>query len=248
VDDPYQHSAEFIDLLIRDHWKLIGPTLTHALRLVDPAQGPLVDIGAGSGIGTRLAADTVADLEILAVEPSPALRAVLLSRVADSHDLQGRVTVLADQFQTAVLPDRLSGVIAMNVLGHFSPDERQQLWSLLANRLSPGGPALFNVLPPAEPVAVPDSLMAQVTVGRHRYEGWAMAEPGGDDLLLWHMTYRTLRDGQMLDERRATYRWWVASQQRLADELAVHGLSVEAAGPAEAGLFLVRGHSGRSSS
>jgi SAM-dependent methyltransferase len=241
VDDPYQHSAEFIDLLIRDHWKLIGPTLTHALRSVDPTQGPLVDIGAGSGIGTRLAADTIPDLEVLAVEPSPALRAVLLSRLVDSHNLQRRVTVLADRLQTATLPDRLSAVIAMNVLGHFSPDERLQLWTLLADRLSPGGPALFNLLPPAEPVPVPDSLMAQVTIGRHRYEGWARAEPAGDDLLLWHMTYRTLQDGRMLDERRVTYRWWVASQQRLADELAMHGLSVERAGPAETGLFLVRG-------
>jgi SAM-dependent methyltransferase len=241
VNDPYQQSAEFIDLMIRDHWKLIGPTITNTLRSVDPVQGPLVDIGAGGGIGTRLTADTLPDLQILAIEPSPALRAVLLSRLADSHDLRWRATVLADRLQTATLPDRLSAVIAMNVLGHLPPDDRRQLWMLLADRLSPGGPALFNLLPPTEPMPVPNSIMSQVAIGHRRYEGWARAEPGGDDLLLWHMTYRTLQNGQLLDERRATYRWWVLSEQHLVDELAVHGLSAERTGPAEAGLFLVRG-------
>jgi hypothetical protein len=83
--------------------------------------------------------------------------------------------------------------------------------------------------------------MSQVIIGRRRYEGWARAEPGGDDLLLWHMTYCTVDNGRVLDECRATYRWWVLSEQRLADELSVHGLSVQRTGPAEAGLFLVRG-------
>jgi hypothetical protein len=55
------------------------------------------------------------------------------------------------------------------------------------------------------------------------------------------MTYRTLQDGRMLYERRATYAWWVLSERHLADELAAHGLSVDPAGPAEAGLYLVRG-------
>jgi SAM-dependent methyltransferase len=239
VDDSYQQSAEFIDLMIRDHWKLIGPTVAHALRSVDPSQGPLADIGAGSGIGTRLAAETVPDLEILAIEPSAGLRAVLLSHLADSDDLRRRVTVLAGRLQTAMLPERLSAVIAMNVLGHFPPDDRRRLWSLLADRLSAGGPALLNLTPPTEPVSVPDSLMSQVSIGRHCYEGWARAEPGGDDLLLWHMTYRTLDNGRVVDERHATYRWWVLSEQRLTDELAMHGLSVERTGPSEAGLFMV---------
>jgi SAM-dependent methyltransferase len=239
VDDPYEQSAEFIDLLIRDHWRLIGPVVAGALRSADPTQGPLVDIGAGSGIGTRLAADTLPDLEILAIEPSPALRAVLLSRLADSDDLRRRVTVLAERLQIATLPERLGAVMAINVLGHFPPDDRRRLWKLLADRLHPGGPALVNLLPPTEPTPVPDSLMAQTTIGRRRYEGWARAEPGGHDLLRWHMTYRTLQDGQVIDQRQASYSWWVLSQQQLTDELTQHGLSAEPTGPAETGLFLV---------
>ena len=53
------------------------------------------------------------------------------------------------------------------------------------------------------------------------------------------MTYRTLDNGRIVDERHTTYRWWVLSEQRLTEELAVHGLSVERTGPSEAGLFLV---------
>jgi SAM-dependent methyltransferase len=241
VEDPYEQSAEFIDLLIRDHWKLVAPVVTDALRSLDPARGPLVDVGAGSGIGTRLAAEATPDLEILAVEPSPALRAVLLARLADRDDLRRRVTVIAEPLQTATLPERLGAVMAMNVLGHFPPEDRRWLWKLLGDRLAPGGPALVNLLPPAEPVPVPESRMAEVSIGRRRYEGWARAEPGGHDLLRWHMTYRTFQDDRMLDERRVTYAWWVLSERRLAEELAEYGLSVDPAGPAEAGLYLVRG-------
>jgi hypothetical protein len=64
------------------------------------------------------------------------------------------------------------------------------------------------------------------SIGRRPYEGRARAEPGGDDLLVWHMTYRTLEDGRVLDERRATANWWVFPLKRLADELAEYGLSV----------------------
>jgi hypothetical protein len=98
----------------------------------------------------------------------------------------------------------------------------------------------LNILPPAEPVPVPSTVMAKVTIGRRRYEGSAWAEPGGGDLLLWHMTYRTLEDGRVLDELQTTHRWWVLSEQRLVDELAVHELAIEQTGPAEAGLYLIR--------
>jgi hypothetical protein len=54
------------------------------------------------------------------------------------------------------------------------------------------------------------------------------------------MTYRTLADGQVVQERLASYRWWVPSAERLAGEVAAHGLAVQRIGAAEAGLWLIR--------
>ncbi len=62
------------------------------LRQAAPGQGPIVDIGAGTGLGTLLVADTVPGGEVIAVEPSPILRAVLLSRLAADDGLRQRVT------------------------------------------------------------------------------------------------------------------------------------------------------------
>jgi SAM-dependent methyltransferase len=241
VRDPYQQSAEFIDLMIRDAWGQIGPAVTQGLGSADPARGPVVDVGAGSGIGTRLIAEALPGVEIVALEPSVAMRAVLLARVADSPELRRRVTVLADPVQTARLPERCSAVVALHMLGHLPPEDRRGLWRLLASRLEGGGLALVNLLPPIEPVVVPDTVMADVAVGRRRYQGWARAEPAGADQVVWHMTYRTLSDGEVVDERQASYRWWVLSEERLAGELAVHGLAAQRIGPAEAGLWLIRG-------
>lgn len=77
--DQYQLASEHFDLLIVDTWCALRPTLAN----VDPAAGPILDIGASTGIGTRTIAELVPAADIVAVEPSPSLRAGLFSRLAD---------------------------------------------------------------------------------------------------------------------------------------------------------------------
>ncbi|MDP4511315.1 class I SAM-dependent methyltransferase [Nonomuraea turcica] len=234
--DEYEQSAEFIDVMIAPSWEATSPALAEALRGVS---GPIVDVGAGGGHGTRLIAATVADAEILAVEPSPGLRSVLLARVNESAELRDRVTVLPEGLLEAELPDRLGAVVAMSVIGHFDPAGRRQIWALLAERLLPGGRAVLNLLPPTQAMAVPDSRFADVRLGRRRYEGWGRAEPAGPDRLTWHMTYRTYHDDRLVGEVQVDYDWWVLDGQRLKEELSEHGLVASHTGPEELGMYVI---------
>ncbi|MEV2271951.1 class I SAM-dependent methyltransferase [Nonomuraea africana] len=236
VADEYERSAEFIDVMIAPHWAVLGPPLEEALRGITD---PVVDVGAGGGHGTRVVAKAV-EAEIVAVEPSPALRSVLMARVNEASELRDRVTVLPEGLLDAELPHRLGAVVAMNVLGHFAPADRQRIWTLLAERLVPGGRAVLNLQPPTEPATVPETRSADVRLGRRRYEGWGRAEPAGPDRITWHMTYRTYHDDRLTDEVTASYDWWVLNEQQLTAELAGHDLKPARTGPAELGMYLIR--------
>jgi SAM-dependent methyltransferase len=192
--DEYALSAEYIDIMSAEPWKSFGPALSCALHGLEPDGAPIIDVGAGSGLGTQVIAQSLAEVEIVAVEPSVSLRSVLLARSNGDERLRSRVTVLTDDFLGARLPDRWGGMVAMNVIGHFDRSQRIRMWSLLAERLAPAGRAILNLLPPTTAVAVPEARGSTVRVGRRRYEGWARAEPAGENQLTWHMTYRTYHD------------------------------------------------------
>lgn len=239
MNDPYERSAEYIDIMIADVWDAFGPALTEALEGVEATTGTIVDLGAGSGRGVRAVCAALADSSpVLAVEPSPALRAVLLARVHEDTRLRRRVTVAPGGALDTPLPDRVRAVMAMNVIGHLSPPERHELWARIASRLAPGGCVIVNLAPPATPSHVPPSLMAHLTVGGLAYEGWASAEPSGDRRITWHMTYRTLRQGRPLSEVTVDYEWWVLDEAELARELAEYGLSLRPVGPPDLGLYV----------
>jgi hypothetical protein len=206
VADQYKRSAEFVDVMIASHWAALAPPLSQALRGVT---GPIVDVGAGGGQGTRVIAEAVPEAEIVAVEPS------------------------------AALPQKLGAVVAMNVIGHFDPAGRQRIWSLLTERLVPGGRAVLNLQPPTEPMTVPESRFADVRVGRRGYEGWGRAEPAGPDRITWRMAYHTYHDDQLVDELEVAYAWWVLDERQLRAELGGHGLAPAPTGPAGLGMYLI---------
>jgi predicted O-methyltransferase YrrM len=92
MSDQYRESAEYIDVMSRVAWQELGPLLAGALTTAKPVSGPVVDLGAGTGLGTLVIAKALPEAEIIAVEPSSGLRAVLLSKVYDDPDLARRVT------------------------------------------------------------------------------------------------------------------------------------------------------------
>ncbi|MCT2590853.1 class I SAM-dependent methyltransferase [Streptomyces sp. N2-109] len=234
----YDRTAEFVATLLPAAWAALGPALSRALDGLDTSTGPVVDVGAGSGESTAALARALPDAEILAVEPHPALRTALVARIAGDADLAGRVTVLGTDVLSAALPERISGLVAMNVIGHLPPGERRALWGILAAKLHAGGLAVLNLYPPTRPESVPAAAMGEVTLGRRGYTGTAAAEPAGEEAVTWHMTYRTTEDGRLVDEFTASDLWYVFTPERLAAELAGHGLRVTA-GDSAHGLQLI---------
>ncbi|RKS09149.1 hypothetical protein DFP74_4878 [Nocardiopsis sp. Huas11] len=238
--DDYAHSAEFIDVMIAGWWEAFGGHVAEAVASMKGAEGPVIDVGAGGGAGTRVLLDTLPEAEVIAVEPAPGLRAVLLSRAADPVWSGGRVTVDGEDLLSARLPERFGGLLAMNVLGHFTPLQRARIWEMLAQRLAPGSVALVNLLPPQEPTTVERTMMSEFTVGRRDYRGWSAAEPTGPESVRWSMTYEVYEGGERVRSTDVDYDWWVLTGEGLRAEAARHGLDAAPTGPDEAGLYLLR--------
>lgn len=238
--DEYQRSVEYVDVLLAEPWHLYGPLVAAGLDGVDPAAGPVVDVGAGTGRGVLALAAALPEVEILAVEPSVAMRAVLMARVGSDDDLRRRVTVVAGDLESVRSAERFSAVLAMNMIGHLDRSARRSFWATLAGRLASGAPALVNLQPPAEAVEIAETPTSEVAVGRYTYQGSGHAIPTGADQVTWHMTYRTLDSGVPVAEEQAAYAWWVLSEAGLRDEASAAGLDIAAIGPAEAGLYVLR--------
>lgn len=223
----YGPTAPFYDLLAGPWWDTLSPALASALAGVDPAAGPVVDLGAGTGLSTLATADAVPGSEVWAVEPSPDMRTVLLSRLALRTDLHDRVTVVPTAAQGLGWPDRVAGVVAANMIGHLPPADRRRLWATLAERLAPGAPAVVGLQPPARPEALPPTRNAAIRLGGDTYEGWSAATPTGPDSVRWTMTYRITRGGETHHEAVTHFDWWTLSAADVAAEADAAGLTCE---------------------
>lgn len=222
--DTYEQVAEYYDLMALERWQQLGPALLAAFAGVDPAAGPLLDLGAGTGLITVALADALPGMAIVAVEPSRAMRTALIARLVTRADLPGRITVFPADFATVELPPRLGGAVALGMLGHLAHAERRALWRVLAERLAPGAPAVIEIQPPSRPVPVPLARFTHIRVGEHDYEGWARAEPVGPDRLRWTMTYRTLHGDRLIDERVAESVFLTLGADEMEDEARAAGL------------------------
>ncbi|WP_432162614.1 Gfo/Idh/MocA family oxidoreductase [Streptomyces tendae] len=209
---PYTPSAEFFDLVAAEHTATASaPAVAALLADADLSSGPVVDIGAGTGLVTEAVARARPDAEILACEPAAGMRAVLTSRVFSDPDLRSRVTVTADAAPDLDLPDQVSVVLLCGVLGHLDADERARLWRRLNRRLAPGGLVVVELMQFEEPLTLPETRLATATAGRHRYE-WsfgAAPEETEDGVMRLHSTWRVYREDATEAEREVhdSYRW-----------------------------------------
>ena len=238
--DEYERSADYVDIMLDAPWRALGPLVAEGLTGYEPTRGPIVDVGAGTGRGVLAAAAAAPTAEIVAVEPSRAMRAVLMARVGADDDLRHRVTVVNGDHTSPQLPDRYGAVLALNVIGHLDPRARAGFWAMLAQRLAPDATALVNLQPPPEAVEVPATAFATVTLGRLTYQGSGRAEPAGTDQVMWHMTYRTVDEEGTVSEEHVSYRWWVLSEAGLQDEVTAAGLLAEAVDPEAMAMFVLR--------
>lgn len=241
TDDVYAPLAEFYDVLAIGFVEALRGPVARALVGADASVGAVLDIGAGTGLSTLLVADALPEAPILAIEPSPTLRAILTSRIAARADLRGRVTVVPNRFAecAAQLPDQVGGAVLLGSLGHLQDAERRELWKFLARALGRGCPAVLQLLAPERPEVHPFKRYASEQIGRRTYEGWSAAEPAGAHSMQWTMTYRILENGHLLDERTVRQDYVTLGENDLVSEAAAAGLECESVG---AGLVrIVRG-------
>jgi phospholipid N-methyltransferase len=232
LDDPYAAAtAEFYELLATAHWRRTGAELVGLLDGVDPTAGPIVDVGAGTGVGLPYLLDAVPAADLYAIEPSRAMRTALHIRLLLDPRLSGRVTVDPRPLKDA-LPDRACAVVLSAVLGHLDEIDRYRLWRFTAEQLPAGAPVVVEVLPPYRPIVVEPVRYAAVPVGRFTYEGWQSGEPAGDRLMRWAMSYRVLDGDTVLSEQSvvSTYRCWSPDDVRA--EVEPFGLTVTEHGDA----------------
>lgn len=237
--DLYAVNGEWYDAVSASMWTPLGPALARVLAPLGVAEGTVVDLGAGTGLGTQVLARSAPGCEVLAIEPSASLRTGLMSRVVADDDLRSRVTVLCDLGGAiASLPPSLAGFSALNMLGHLDASARRLLWQVLGERLEPGGLAVVGLQPPGRPETVPERDFGGQQVGRRSYGGSARAEPSGPGQVTWHLRWTCRQDGVVVEERRASSTWWTVSAADLERETSVAGLRCTVA-DADLGLFVL---------
>jgi len=230
--DPYgTATAEFYELLATAHWERTGLELLELLDGVDPADGPIVDVGAGTGVGLPYLLAAVPDAEVYAIEPSKSMRTALHTRLLLDPSLHGRVTVDPRPIAEA-LPGRASAVVLSAVLGHLDGSERSRLWRYAVDHMPTGAPMIVEVLPPHRPIVVENTRYRSLSVGRFTYEGWQSGEPADERTMRWTMTYRVLDGDTLVSEQcvTSTYRCW--SPDDIRSELEPFGLSMTEHGDA----------------
>lgn len=226
--DPYAAAtAEFYDLLATAHWDVFGPQLVGLLAGTDPSAGPIIDVGAGTGVGLSYLVAAVPDARIVAIEPSMAMRTALHIRLALSDALRSMTTVDPRPFAKADLPEQVSAVVVSAALGHLTDHERQRLWQLVVERLPVGAPAVVEVLPPTRPIVVPPTRYRSLTVGDFVYEGWQEGEPVDDHTMRWTMTYRVLAEPETIAEYRVVSAWRCLAVDDIRAEVTPLGLDLE---------------------
>ncbi|MFF2505873.1 class I SAM-dependent methyltransferase [Streptomyces sp. NPDC058067] len=216
--DYYTPTAEFYDLVGGQHWAHSDPALASALTGTDTGHGPVLDLGAGTGRATDVIARVLPDAHILAVEPSPAMRTALTSRVVRSEDLRPRVTVVAASAQEVELPERLSAAVICGVVGYLDPEERAELWGRLLPRLPEGAPVVVELMALRTPQPVAPMRIARQRLGEQEYEAWLTGEPCGPDRMRWSATWRVLRGGKVVREVDVTHEWYTFGIEDLAAE------------------------------
>ncbi len=220
----YAVTAQFYDAMASEQHRAVDAQIAEVLEGLRKTDHPVVDIGAGTGLTTRVIAGALPEAEILAVEPDPAMRSALMARVWSDTDLRRRVSILPMSVLDAPLPPVISAAVASATIVHFSPREREQLLEMLSARLSRAGCAVVEIQCPAAD-DVPELCVGTAQVGRVTYQGWASAQRIDDSRQRWRVRYRAELDGVEIDRQCAEYVCWAASAETVLSEAQAAGLS-----------------------
>jgi hypothetical protein len=227
--DPYgEATAEFYDLLETAMWDTFGLQMLDVLAGVDPADGPIIDVGSGTGIGLAYLRAAVPGVRLLAIEPSKAMRVALHTRLSEFTELREQTTVVPTTFGDAPLPERASAMVLSALIGHLSDEERTRLWSYVAEHTPQGAPVVVGILPPARPLRVELVKYGERRIGDHVYEGWQSGVPIDERRMMWTMTYKVVDAAtrETVAEYTATAPWRCDGVDDIRREISPYGLTM----------------------
>lgn len=223
--------ADLYDALAVPLWESLRAAIDQALRPYRGRSGLAVDLGAGTGLSTVAIAAALPRCEVMAAEPSAAMRGCLLTRLVTS-DLTGRVTVLpcgaAEVVDDVIEP--VTVFSAVNMVGQLDPRTRQRLWSWLSTWLTADGVAMIGPIPETEATTSdPEEVtFATARVGRRTYTGASRTEVVDDQGGWWHLTWRVTAGDRQLEVRTAAFPWHRgAVRSVITAELEQAGLAVQ---------------------
>ncbi|MDX3110787.1 class I SAM-dependent methyltransferase [Nonomuraea angiospora] len=186
LTDPYGVAAVHWDHL---H---VGPrsaALVSFFADLAPPGGHALEIGPGTGRMTLAVAGRAASVHCL--EPSPGMRAVLMTKLAGRPDLRQRVTVLAGAAPDFPLGRRFDYVYLAAVLQDVPPRARRALFAGLAGHLVPGGVLAMDMVTDEAVPDHPERELRGAHQGECRYTLSSAVRPLGPDLAGVRRVYRT---------------------------------------------------------
>ena len=194
-------SAPFYDLL-QEHGHV--PEIRRTLPpLLAGIRRSVLEIGAGTGLITASLADWTPG-EIFALEPSAAMRAVLLSRLSSRPELLERVTVLPGDALSTDLDEPAEAAVMINVMYALEPDYRRRLWPVLAAQLEPAGLLVFTWRDGGPPAPRPLQELDSRRVGRHTYTVLSEILPGDGEAFGARYLYRVTEGEKVISEEEIT--------------------------------------------
>jgi SAM-dependent methyltransferase len=238
VDDTYAATAVSYDLLTADYLPAQRAVVDALVDRLDPARGPVVDIGAGTGQNAAFVLDRSQDAAVLAIEPSESMRSGLEATIAARPEWGGRIEVRPERIQEAELPDAISGAIMLGVIGHLEREERLELFARLGRRLPTGGELLFDLQEPIAPARVEPYDFTVTRSGDHTHRGIAEGWPVGGEVMRWRMRYLILDGDRVVREDVAEHDYRHPLPDVVAAQADLAGFDLAPAG--EARFFRLR--------
>lgn len=156
---------------------------------------------------------------IIAVEPDPQMRTVLMHQVVTTPGLGERVTVWPTVLDRTPIRGPLGGVVATGFLYFLSPDQRAEAWRLFARHVTVGSGVVFEDGSAPDPTTdEPDQLLQTRQLGELRYERWFSQRPVGDGTVSFTNTFRVFDGERLVLEDIAHCRSWPLTTAQTALE------------------------------
>ena len=211
-------TAEFYDLLHASSYHATATALID--RWFDEPAVGVIDAGAGTGLATAVLAGRC-HVTVHAVEPSPSMRAVLLSRLAGRPALLSHVRVYDRPVQHLGLHRAADFTLCLNMMASLDPIERGSALTALATAMVRGG-TLVVQRPPDTPNPARSTLPTW-QLGGDEYGGDVTCTATGPATVEWCFTYRVRRGDVVLRELSETFPGHLVSPAEFDAELRAAG-------------------------